>query len=478
MKKQLLALLAAAALTLPVTAVESPVTFRPDLTNGYVYAPNNQTGGFNQLLTPNYRGSSFPNGWGGFQFVSNGEFYFGSKYESTEQVDGTPLLTFSCNGSNLGYINNNDPYYNGWEFAANGTDYTFTVPAGYYIKSISFDATHATYNVSVTTPSTISDGTTSIQVEADASEAPVKFSYDDFTHSSVTLNFSSDNAGTKPNLKVENLTVVIEESPLITVTPDLNSGLVYYNNEALAVGSPNFGGTGVTVNTGSRGTLTSLWGITFASSSMLYFGQHWKTDETVDATPLLTIYAYNEQQADPNDSPASNIGYITDNGSNVNGWVFGSSGIKTATNSNGVCKYRFTVPDGYAIKAISFNAQTIQRSDAASSDVTIAEIGGTASTTVGNASATTVNFNYDSSTQTQVDLSFTAPQTTGSMVKLENFSVSIEKPQTSGIGEITVEDGNTVAPCYFNLLGVEVQNPTSGLYIRVCGDKATKVLLK
>ncbi len=51
------------------------------------------------------------------------------------------------------------------------------------------------------------------------------------------------------------------------------------------------------------------------------------------------------------------------------------------------------------------------------------------------------------------------------------------KESSSGIGSIETED--TDAPAvYYNLQGVRVENPTSGIVIRVQGGKATKMIVK
>ena len=50
------------------------------------------------------------------------------------------------------------------------------------------------------------------------------------------------------------------------------------------------------------------------------------------------------------------------------------------------------------------------------------------------------------------------------------------KNLTSGIGSIAAED--EVEAVYYNLQGVRVANPANGLYIRVAGDKAEKVIVK
>ncbi|MCI5768570.1 MAG: hypothetical protein MR027_06300 [Ligilactobacillus ruminis] len=52
------------------------------------------------------------------------------------------------------------------------------------------------------------------------------------------------------------------------------------------------------------------------------------------------------------------------------------------------------------------------------------------------------------------------------------------KGESTGVEDITVDDQNGVA-VYYNMQGVRVANPAAGgLYIKVEGKKATKVLVK
>lgn len=53
------------------------------------------------------------------------------------------------------------------------------------------------------------------------------------------------------------------------------------------------------------------------------------------------------------------------------------------------------------------------------------------------------------------------------------FTVSI----TSGVNDVIAADADE-APVYYNLQGVRVANPANGLYIKVVGEKASKVLVK
>lgn len=53
------------------------------------------------------------------------------------------------------------------------------------------------------------------------------------------------------------------------------------------------------------------------------------------------------------------------------------------------------------------------------------------------------------------------------------FTVS----NTQGVNDVIAADAD-VAPVYYNLQGVRVANPANGLYIKVVGEKASKVLVK
>ena len=49
------------------------------------------------------------------------------------------------------------------------------------------------------------------------------------------------------------------------------------------------------------------------------------------------------------------------------------------------------------------------------------------------------------------------------------------KVAASGLGNVTVESENAT-PVYYNLQGVKVENPVNGVFIEVCGNKATKIV--
>lgn len=55
------------------------------------------------------------------------------------------------------------------------------------------------------------------------------------------------------------------------------------------------------------------------------------------------------------------------------------------------------------------------------------------------------------------------------------FVVNVKKAVGVGIGDVEVENA---APRYFNLQGVEVEKPVSGIYIKVCGGKVTKEIVR
>lgn len=55
--------------------------------------------------------------------------------------------------------------------------------------------------------------------------------------------------------------------------------------------------------------------------------------------------------------------------------------------------------------------------------------------------------------------------------------ISVEKGDTSGVSTISVDDKN--APVvFYDLMGRKVQNPTKGIYVKVQGDKAQKVVIR
>lgn len=58
-----------------------------------------------------------------------------------------------------------------------------------------------------------------------------------------------------------------------------------------------------------------------------------------------------------------------------------------------------------------------------------------------------------------------------------SVSFFVEDSEEGGVADVTVDAAD--APVrYFNLQGVRVDNPATGVYIRVCGDKVDKVLIK
>ena len=59
---------------------------------------------------------------------------------------------------------------------------------------------------------------------------------------------------------------------------------------------------------------------------------------------------------------------------------------------------------------------------------------------------------------------------------LNKMSYTVEEIPGAGVEEIGVETEKTAR--YYNLQGVEVDNPENGVYIRVAGNKATKVMIR
>ncbi len=75
----------------------------------------------------------------------------------------------------------------------------------------------------------------------------------------------------------------------------------------------------------------------------------------------------------------------------------------------------------------------------------------------------------------QIGYHYVADGTVCGSWQIKNILVKGKK--SSAVSDITVEDSD--APVvYYNMQGVRVANPANGLYIRVQGKKATKVLVR
>lgn len=67
---------------------------------------------------------------------------------------------------------------------------------------------------------------------------------------------------------------------------------------------------------------------------------------------------------------------------------------------------------------------------------------------------------------------FVIERRTGKVVNARSFPVGKVYNSVQGIGE----DGNDATPVYYNLQGQKVENPDKGIYIKVTGNKAEKIL--
>jgi hypothetical protein len=68
-----------------------------------------------------------------------------------------------------------------------------------------------------------------------------------------------------------------------------------------------------------------------------------------------------------------------------------------------------------------------------------------------------------------------APGTYSIVADFANMTVTLAQP--SGVEAVT-EELNNVAPVYYNLQGMKVTEPTSGIYIVVRGTKVTKEIIR
>ena len=74
----------------------------------------------------------------------------------------------------------------------------------------------------------------------------------------------------------------------------------------------------------------------------------------------------------------------------------------------------------------------------------------------------------------QIGFHYTSTAEIAGTWEIKNVKVTADK---AGVNDIIADDDN--APVvYYNLQGVRVENPANGLYIRVQGKKATKVLVR
>lgn len=160
---------------------------------------------------------------------------------------------------------------------------------------------------------------------------------------------------------------------------------------------------------------------------------------------------------------------------NVNGTNWSTSANIPATGSNGVYKWtKVTVDDGnkgngYFAFATKIGATWDQVNEGdrygAPAENTPLAVGGSAPITL---YAANVNASGSQSWEVPAGLY----DITANLVTMQ---VSLTDPMAA-VGEIDMEDDTPVV--YFNLQGVRVENPSPGIYIRVQGNKATKVILQ
>lgn len=74
-----------------------------------------------------------------------------------------------------------------------------------------------------------------------------------------------------------------------------------------------------------------------------------------------------------------------------------------------------------------------------------------------------------------IPLNFYIPMALGVVETPISYTVGESNDYTSAIS--TIGNNDNIAPVYYNLQGVRVDNPEKGLYIRIQGNKSTKVIL-
>jgi hypothetical protein len=104
-------------------------------------------------------------------------------------------------------------------------------------------------------------------------------------------------------------------------------------------------------------------------------------------------------------------------------------------------------------------------------------VAGDQSTTIHKLGRYYVDFNVVD--ENPVEIGVKAYHCTGNWVAFDDFHLyKVPALNSSDFIANVATDADTTTPVYYNLQGIRVANPTSGLYIKVCGKKATKVYLK
>lgn len=183
-------------------------------------------------------------------------------------------------------------------------------------------------------------------------------------------------------------------------------------------------------------------------------------------------------------TPAYTLEQATDDGTTGNKLIdvkdvtFTKDGISLVTTGTGTAPrlYYQTKNEAWSYRIYKNSTLTISCSDSQSL-VSIVFDTQTSSyaTALGNATFSTGAYNKDEKTLNLGDGVKSVTITPGATIGFNGIAVNYSG--TSAVSDIAVEEAEGEA-VYYNLQGVRVANPENGLYIRVQGKKAVKVLVR
>jgi hypothetical protein len=221
-----------------------------------------------------------------------------------------------------------------------------------------------------------------------------------------------------------------------------------------------------------------------------------KTDEMTSAIDTLeaAIETYELIDAEDYTEKITNPGFETYDNGVYEGWT--NTNFGTATGGEDVrvetrfCEYWRNTPLTDVEASIVQNVeiplgkfvltawiQNRYQSDLDQLNEGLTLVAGDQSTTIHKLGRYYVDFNVVD--ENPVEIGVKAYHCTGNWVAFDDFHLyKVPALETSDFIANVATDADTTTPVYYNLQGIRVANPTSGLYIKVCGKKATKVYLK
>ena len=362
------------------------------------------------------------------------------------------------------------------------------VPANALTKGTDAAVVYTSSNVEVATVDAatgevtlVAAGTTTIKA---ATEATEKYKAGE---ASYTLVVVDPNAKKPANLAFANATVTVDLSeavPANALTKDTDAAVVYT--------SSNVDVATVDAATGEV-TLVAAGTTTIKAAT-----EATETYEAGEATYTLTVMDKAEIVYE-NDGKTDASGFTFEVGEGENPWQFSSYGM-----TGNAFKIAGKTADAYAVSPVFDLTNRIKpisiTQTFAYNFITVAQVpeyftiavreeGATEWTVLTAAPAPeamndkkwtyvddyAIDLGAYEGKKIQIGYHYVADGTVCGGWQIKNFLVKGKK--SSAVSDITVEDSD--APVvYYNMQGVRVANPANGLYIRVQGKKATKVLVR